>query len=395
MKLGLLANLGRALAFCLLAAPAASAQDAPAPRPKPDKLVVQVVFRKDAKPSYLDVPDCAWYGWFGSTPAAAARPASETVHAVDVKAKLEGGRVELKVGVHVGGRFFDRLDEVATYSAALGETVEARDLERVGVEPFVFKVLRVSASDTAPPVVDNRTQSVAAAVTDFTAKPLPRATVTLTNLSAKRVRAVTIKTTLQGRPRIQTLAFEPDGRPLMEPGGTYERKIDITYGRASGSSFTPESIDSVVIAAAVFEDYTFEGDPESAAQKLYMDEGSRLQLPRLVQLLRDAQGGADAETAGAVRALRASLNVLDDTAPRSSVDALLAAHPALPPSVGNTPMGDRLKVGIEVSMHYVRTELLKDLARFEKKFRAAPADNSFRRWLAGQQARYENWLARL
>ncbi len=76
MQQGLLVTLGRALALCLLAAPAAPAQDAAAPQPKPDKVVVQVVYKKDAKPAYLDVPGCAWYAWFGSTPAAAARAAS-------------------------------------------------------------------------------------------------------------------------------------------------------------------------------------------------------------------------------------------------------------------------------------------------------------------------------
>ena len=395
MKRALLANLGRALAVCLIAATGAAAQEAPAPQPKPDKLVVQVVFKKGAQPSYMDVPECAWYAWFGSTPAAASRAAADTVRAVDVRTKLEAGRVELKVGVHVGERFFDRLDEVATYRAAVGETVEARDLERFGVEPFVFKVLRVGASDTAPPVVDNRTQSIAAAVTEFTPEPLPRAKLTLTNLSQKRVRAVMLKTTFQGRPRTSSIAFEPEGKPLMEPGGTHERKVGITDGQGSGSSFTPAAIDGVLIDAVVFEDYTFEGNAESAVRKAFMDEGSRLQLPRLIQLLRDAHAADDAETAGAVRRFKATLNVLDDTAPQASVDALLAAYPALPPSAGNISMGERVKGGIEVSMHYVKTELLKDLGRFEKKFQAAPDANSFKRWLAEQQARYENWLARL
>jgi hypothetical protein len=46
-------------------------------------------------------------------------------------------------------------------------------------------------------------------------------------------------------------------------------------------------------------------------------------------------------------------------------------------------------------MHRVRTELLKDLDRFEQSYRAAPADDSFVRWLGEQQARFEGWLSRL
>ncbi|HEX8151442.1 MAG TPA: hypothetical protein VF591_29950 [Pyrinomonadaceae bacterium] len=389
MKQCLLANLGRALAACLLSTLAAAAQEAPAPQPKPGKLVVQVIYKKGVEPAYDDVPGGSWYGLFGTSPTPAPRAAADTVHAVDVRTKLEGGRVELKVSVHVGERFFDRLEQVATYTAAVGETVEAHDLERFGVAPFVFKVLRVGASDTAAPTVENRTQSVAAVVTDFTPAPLPRAKLTLTNLSSKRVRVVAIEVS-NGRSRTSTLASEPDGRPLMEPGGTYERKIGITEGRPSGGTFTPSGLEGVVVAAAVFEDYTFEGDARFAALKARMDEGARVQLPRLLRLVRGAREAGDVETAEAVRRFREALTALDDTAPQASVDALLAAYPTPAPAGGDEP-----RVVVEVSMHHVRTELLKDLERFEKKFQAAPADNSFKGWLAEQQTRFEAWLARL
>ena len=388
MKVRPLANLGRALAVCLLSALAASAQEAP--QPKPDKLVVQVFYKRGAKPAYHDVPGTAWYALFGRTPAVSARVGADTVHAVNVSTSLEEGRVVLKVGVHVGARFFDRLEQVATYTAAAGEAVEARDLERFGVEPFVFRVLRVSAADTAAPVVVNNTQSVAAAVTDFTPDPLPRAKLTLTNLSAKRVRAVALETTFQGRRRTSMLAFEPDGKPLMEPGGTYERRVGITDGRRTGESFMPQSVDGIVVAAVVFEDYTFEGDAESAARKAMLDEGTRLQLPRIMRLVYVAHRARDVRTAEAVRRFRAALSALDDVAPQSSADKVLAAYPGLTPAMANN-----LKVGIEVSMHHVRTELLGDLERFEQRLQAAPADNSFKSWLAGQQARFEGWLARL
>ena len=390
MKPDLLANLGRTLAVCLLVTLAATAQEAPAPQPVPSKLVVQVVYKKGAKPAYQDVPGSAWYALFGNAPTPAPRAAADTVHAVDVKTKIDNGRVELKVGVYVGERFFDRLDEVATYTAAVGEAVEARDLERVGVAPFVFKVLRVGASDTAAPSVENRTQSIAASVTDFTPNPLPRAKLTLTNLSSKRVRAVEMRTVFDGRVRTSMLAFEPEGKPLMEPGGTFERKIGITDGQPSESDFTPTAVEGVVVAAVVFEDYTYEGDADSAARKMCMDEGDRVQIPRLMELVRNAHRAGDVETVGAVHRFRALLIALDNVAPQTSVDAVLAAYPALSPL-----MGKNVRVGIEVSMHHVRTELLNDLERFEKKFQAAPADNSFKRWLKQRQARYEGWLARL
>lgn len=390
MKQGLLANVGRALFLCLLSTLNIAAQEATATPPAPAKLVVQVAYKQGAKPAYLDVPGCAWYGMFGSTSAAASRAAADTVQAVDVRASLKDGRVELTVGVYVGARFFDRLDNVATYTAAVGETVEAHDLEGVGVEPFVFKVLRVNASDTAAPAVVNRTQSIAASVTDFTPSPLPRAKVTLTNLSSKRVRAVALQAIIDGRVRTSMMAMEFEGKTLMGPGGTYERKVGITDGRPSETSFTPQTIEGIVVAAVVFEDYTYEGDAESAARKVCMDEGERVQLPRIMLLVRAAHAARDAESAESLRRFKAALNALDDSAPQSSVDALRAGYSASAPATSR-----EARAGVEVSMHHVRTELLGDLERFEEKFRAAPADNSFKRWLKGRQARFEGWLARL
>lgn len=384
MKQGLVPSLGLALAVCFLLTCDARAQGTP------DKLVVQVVYSRGAQPAYLEVPGCAWYAAFGSTPAAGARAAADTVQAVDVKADLKDGRVELKVGVHVGERFFDRLDEVATYTASVGETFEAFELGKVGVEPFVFKVLRVGANETAAPAVFNNTQSVGAAVTDFTLAPLPRAKLTLTNLSQKRVRAVALQTLSGGRRRSSMMAMQFEGKVLLEPGGTYERKVGITDGRTSEADFAPQSFDGVVVAAVVFEDYTYEGDANDAYLKFSMDEGERLQLPRLLRLIADARAGAGSDAAGAAGKFKAALAALDDAAPQTSVDALLAAY-AQAASLTERNARD----GVESSMHHVRTELLKDLERFEKQPESAPAGHDFKRWLEEQEARHKAWLARL
>jgi hypothetical protein len=384
MRQGIVPSLGLALAVCFLLTCDVRAQETP------DKLVVQVVYSRGAKPAYLEVPGCAWYGAFGSTPAANARAAADTVQAVDVKTNVKDGRVELKVGVHVGERFFDSFDEVATYTASVGETFEAFDLARFGVQPFVFKVLRVGANETAAPAVVNNTQSVGAAVTDFTPAPLPRAKLTLTNLSQKRVRAVMLQTVFGGRRRTSSMAMQSEGKVLLEPGGTYERKIGITDGRPSETDFAPQSIDGVVVAAVVFEDYTYEGDAEPASMKVSMDEGERLQLPRLLRLIADARAEAGSNAAGAAGRLKAALEALDDAAPQTSVDALRAAYPQ---AASLTERNAR--DGVEVSMHHVRTEMLKDLERFEKQSESAPAGNGFKRWLEEQEARYKAWLARL
>jgi hypothetical protein len=355
----------------------------------PERLVVQVEYFKGEHPAYVSVPNGSWFGRFGTTPAAASRAADDTVLAVDVKTRAEGGRVEIKVGVHVGARHFERLDEVATYYAAAGETVVARDLERFGVAPFTLKVLRVGGTAAGAPTVVNRTQSVEAAVTDFTPEPLPRARLRLRNLSSKRVVAVELREVLGGRER--TLIFEalPDGNTLMEPGGTHERRIGMTTGSASGEEFTPQAVESVVVASAVFDDYTYEGDAHAAARKRANDEGERAQLPRLLALLRETRGAA-AATPGAVQRLKAKLSALGADADARSVDAIMKGYSELKPS--DREMAES---SMSVAMHRVRRELLDDLARFEADYARDPAANDFAAWLEAKRERFEQWLARL
>lgn len=388
MKRELFTRLVCALIVCLPSAQAVAAQEAPAPAP--ERFVLQVVYLAGRKPAYSAVPDGGWYGMFGTVTTPEPRAAADTVRAVAVRTRLEGGRVQIKVGVHVGERFFDRLEEVATYAVGPGETVEARELERVGVAPFVFKVLRVNGADTAGPAVINHTQSIAASVAEFTPSPLPRAKIRLHNLSSKRVRSVELRTIFDGRPRTLSTASEREGKVLMEPGGTYDRKVGVTDGRATDTDFTPETIEGVVVASVVFEDYTHEGDVEGAARRMAWDEGERAQLPRVLSLVRGAHARPDVESAEAVRRFRSGLTALDRAAPQTSVDKILKTYPALPAA----RRGD-VQETVEVAMHQVRVDLLEDLNKFEKQFRGAPAGHSFKRWLKERQARYEGWLARL
>jgi hypothetical protein len=392
MRTKLVPSLCRTAAFCLLASVAAAAQESPAPTPAPtpSRLVVQVEYFKGAKLAYHPVPGGAWYGRFGRVSTPQPRAAADTVRAVDVKTSLAGGRVEIRVGVYVGEHFFDRLDEVAAYTLAPGETTTAAELEGVGVVPFVFKVLRVNDADVAPPAIVNETQSVEAVVEEFTPAPLPRATVLLRNLSAKRVRAVGLDQVFHDRRRATTQAAESEGKILMEPGGTYVRRLAVTDGEATANDFTPEAVGSIVVTTVIFEDYTYEGEALPAALAWAHDEGERLQLPRVMALIRRAHAARDVETTEAPGRFRAAVTALDFAAPQTAMDALAKAHPDFEPA----RRGD-MRGFIEVAMHTVRRELLDDLDAFEKKFRAAPSENSFKEWLARRQGRYEAWLARL
>lgn len=383
------------LACIVLACVTAYAQEQPQSQEKPvarapERLVVQVEYFKGAPLAYQSVPSGSWFGRFGLTPAASTRAPADTVLAVDVKTRLQEGRVEIKVGVHVGAQHFDRLDEVATYRASAGETVVASDLERFGVAPFVLKVLGVNDTLLAAPTIVNKTQSIEAVVSKFEALPLPRVTVTVRNLSSKGVRAVELREVIDGRERITSFLAERNGGVLMAPGATYDKKMVGTTGSVNQNDFTPTAIESVVVASAVFDDYTYEGEVGAAARKRASDEGDRAQLPRIVALLREAHTARGPVTAETLKRFREKLDALEDNAPASTVEAIVKSYPELKQD-GRTWVESAMRV----SMHGAKSGLLDDLKQFESGFARDPAANDFRAWLRSHQERFEQWLARL
>src|SRR5215213_3213657 len=134
---------------------------------------------------------------------------------------------------------------------------------------------------------------------------------------------------IDGRERINSFIMERDGQVLMVPGGTYDKKMVGTAGHANQSDFTPTAIESVVVASAVFDDYTYEGEVGAAARKRAFDEGERLQLPRIVALLRSARAARDPVTAETLKQFREKLTALDDIAPAKTVDAIVQSYPEL------------------------------------------------------------------
>ena len=395
MRSSRLAALACAVLTFLLTSVVARAQEEQQAQGKPvvrapERLVVQVEYFKGMPLSYVSVPGSVWYGRFGLTPAASTRAPADTVRAVDVKTRMLDGRVEIKVGVHVGLQQFDRLDEVAIYQASAGETVVASDLERFGVEPLRMKVLNVNDTLSAAPTIVNKTQSIEAVVSKFEALPLPRVTITVRNLSSKGVRAVELREVIEGRERIDSFMADADGGVIMGPGGTYDKRLVAVTGHSNQNEYTPTAIESVVISSAVFDDYTYEGDVVPAVRTRASDEGGRLQLPRIIALLRAARAARGPVTLETLKKFRERLTALDDNPPAQTLAAILKAYPELKPADRRWAEG-----AMSASMHESKRTLTDDLGKFEADFGRSPAEGDFRAWLKSNQERFEQWLARL
>jgi hypothetical protein len=365
---------------------AAAARQTPAP--VPSGLVLQVVYFEGAPPAFHLVsrgPEMlgGWFGRFKTVPRPPAKDALP-VRAVDIVSRVEGEGVQIRVSVLAGERHFDRKEMVGTYTAGVGEQVVVKELERFGVEPFRLTVLRLSPNPAAPPVVVNKTQSVEASITAFDSSKGVSARLTLRNLSAKRVLAVEYRETREGRVIWTRFAAEEDGRPLLEPGGVHTSGLSQVHrGEVTPEGlYVPHAPETILVATAVFEDGTYEGEPAAAARAAARNEGARLQLTRALALLRKMS----AKSGDAAR-LKTQVTALDSAADASAVASILKRYAGLGESER-----ELAKSAAEVSMHRIRKELLDELAALEKE----PADTGkLGEWLAAKREKFEGWLSRL
>lgn len=370
-----------------LSAVAAARQQAGAPAPS--NLVLQVVYFEGAPTAFQQVPRGpemvgSWYGHFQTLPRPAAAKDSAPVQAVNLCARAEGRGVRLKVSVFTGERHFDREEAVGTYEAGVGDEVVVKELEQFGVAPFRVTVRRMSLHPSAPPVVVNKTQSIEASVGGFDGLKGATAKLALRNLSAKRVLGVEYRETREGRTVWTRFAAAGGGRTLIEPGGEYTYAVSLARrGYVSPEGFyVPYAPETILVASAVFEDGTYEGEPLAAARMAAQHEGERLQLTRALALLR----GTTAKP-GAAASLKARAEALGIEAGADAVERVARRYPALA-----APHREFVKAAMEVSMHTLRKRLLDELTALEKE----PADaGKLGEWLAARREEFEGWLSRL
>lgn len=359
--------------------------------PVPSNLILEIVYFEGAPTSFQLVPHGpemvgGWFGRFKTVPRPAGVKDWPPVQAVNVISRVAGEGVEIKVSVYTGERMFDREEPVGTYTAGVGEEVMARGLERFGVEPFRMKVLRLSMNPAAPPVIVNKTQSIEATVSAFDSSKGVSARLSLRNLSSKRVTALGFSETRDGRVVWTRFAAEEDARPLIEPGAVFHAGVSqVRRGHVSPEGFyIPYAPETILIQTAVFEDGTYEGEPQAAARAAAHDEGARLQLARALALLRKAAAKPDAAR------LAEQFAALGYEADAATVESLVKRYPGLA-----APERELVKGAVEVSMHRIRKELLDELAALEKDSAGAPDAGKLRGWLAAKRDKFEGWLSRL
>jgi hypothetical protein len=364
-------------------------------RPAPTGLALEITFYQGKAPAYQAVPSPeakptgAWYAMFGRVlswqPPVDALP----VKAVNILPRLEGDTVRIAVSVHLGVKFFEKEEMVATYDVRENEAVSTTELTRFGVVPFDIKLVRVKPVAVEPLPVLNGTTSLSVTGVEVVRSTLPSYKVTVQNLSDKAVAALGAEVHVNGRRQISSMRQGEDGARLMGAGATYKFYVaGANSAQMTQGAYAPEQPPNqeIHITMVVFDDGSYEGDPETAASFRGFQAGRKVQVERLVALLQKAWDAPAADDAATLEQLKTQAASLGTNADRAALDALQRDFPAL---------RQHLRMNLEVAESGVKTDFLKEIERFEKSGAQAADGKAFRAWLGEKKARYEKWLSNL
>jgi hypothetical protein len=359
-------------------------------------LALEVTYYQDRPPTYQPVighDTATWYGLFRHVPSWTPPADSLPVRAVNIHTGLEGDAVRIAVSVFLGERFHEEEKSVSTHLIHENEKIVIRELSRFGIEPFAVKVVRVTRDLTIYPKVTSQAGSIV--VIDIAPKnsALPSYKVSLQNLYGKSVMALGVEVLVNGQKRLISMPQGKEGDPLIAPGAVYELNVlGVKDALLTSEGYEPNSpqAQEIVISAAMFDDNSYQGDAKTAARFRAFMTGRKIQVARLLTLMQTAADQTELDVSATVNMLNTQASSLSDNVETSVVDRLLEDFPTL-----SADVKESLKRGIEVSLHSVKTDLLKDLQKFVKPRSQSLDAQAFQTWLRVNKEKYERWLSRL
>lgn len=361
----------------------------PQPTPNETGLTLEVVFLKGKPPAYQRIPRLSqkkggsWYALFGRIAGWQLPNGALPVNAVRLVPSLKSEVVNIRVSV-LRGPYLDVEDRVGSYKVQENEATTLSELQAFGVEPFVVKVVRISALSDFP-ATSSKAKSVTVVGIEPDIAPLPRYKLTLHNLSDKNIVALSIDILGQGRVRKTGMPQGDYGEPLIKArdSGNLSESLALDAEKTlDGYQPLPLPAQQIVVESLIFEDGSHEGELKPAAMFLGFAAGRRIELARVLPLLEEVSSASD--VASAPDALRSRLSALSYEPDETEIASLIAAFPTVDKA--------ELRGSVEIAIHGVRSGLLAQLERVPKSEAKA---KDFSAWLVRTRQLYSNWLSRL
>lgn len=305
------------------------------------------------------------------------------VAALRVKFWSEEGAVRVEVMAHFGkshpsfgpSEWANLVTEkVASRLVHAGETVSIDETERFGIEPFKVKIFRAKPWSIGPPEILNKTQALSVTATR---EDRPVYILTVHNVSHKHIEAIRWYGLEDGR---RGGGSGLSGARLIAAGSVFEirqRFAAVDEAQAEGSKREQPSKREIVIDAILFEDGTFEGEADAAAEMAANTAGERRQILRAILLLRAISLAPDEDPSWALSKLKAEIASLSEDVDPGVVNKLALRFGAASEVTRNR----RIKEEVRNGLRFVKTMLLAEIERFEYSREQSPERADFQVWL--------------
>jgi hypothetical protein len=199
-----------------------------------------------------------------------------------------------------GGRKNIKEKIVASYLVRVGETVSAAELDRFGIEPFEMKAMDATPVVLKPGEGPRITDSSVLEV-ERIEKHFDTYRIRLKNKSDKNIVSYTVST---GNGAMRTSGGDRGRTGIVLAAGATSEELSLQGDEVERTG--------IKIPSIIFEDGTFEGDPQLARQFLAAAEGVRIQSPAVLRMIEQTLKVDDSDLRAAFYKLEADLWVIPE-----------------------------------------------------------------------------------
>jgi hypothetical protein len=280
--------------------------------------------------------------------------------------------------------------KVGTYRLRENETATTQELKAFGIEPLILTVVRatprfVDSSPAIQPLVENKTKAIE--VVNF-----------YRELNSASFRLVLRNSSTKGIVAVDLFMPSPDGNggggqrsegygryPAIAPGATADYSISVNRGgriTPNGLVPNPPTQQTLLIRTVVFDDGTYDGLIDIAAEITARRMGRKLQGLRIIDLIEEMMRAEQAKSLD-LNNLRERIYALDTAVESAFISKLLASFPSLGENAK-----DGMQSNVAEGLREGKRSFLSAIDLFEENSKRG-AKATLVEWLEGMRTHYE------
>jgi hypothetical protein len=262
---------------------------------------------------------------------------------------------------------------VAARALLPDELVTIAEAEKFGIEPFQVRAFKAHPWSVGPPEIINQTQAIT--VLDVS-ESRPHYILRIRNVSHKGIDAIRWSGNDNRGALGQRGGSAISGAPVIAPGCTFELRQRFGFNEEkqrteSGESETERSIE---ISAIVFDDGSFEGSADDAAEMAANLAGERQQLKRIKSVLPTPTSAL--REPDILKKFRSNIAALSEEADPELVNELTIRFATATEDMRNR----RIKEEVIKGLRSTKNHFLREIEKLEFR-RENSTEADFDRWL--------------